>query len=537
MLLEKPAFPQFSFFKTSNPAFLFILALGSMEVPVFIGFRPNTGIFALGSLVAFLIFLRLFQRHSFSTVLPVILNQKFCSFLFGWVALGWIVLAVLKYYSLDYYIWDIGIFSNNIINLLESGRYFSSVLGIHGFADHFTPNLILLAPFFKIAPTVLWLAFLKLTAFLVTTWFLYKLGIAVLGKQSVWIYLAPILWLINKYYAFTLRVEFHPSSLAPPFIVAAFYFASLKKFSSMVVCLIILLGFKEHLSLIWLSLGGFLMGEKNYKAAVFCAGTGLAAGFLTYFVIMPAFFEGVGESLHHQSRFAIFEQIPRKFELLGWCLLSVGLIPLVEWKNWLMIIPAFGLTWVTKDPPMLELNYYYYDISITVVVVSVIYAVRKLQFSSVSNPFSPSIMWILRVGLLMCILLVNTYTPQQTVVRRIPTESHRKILEEIRQYREELETGKELWLDDQIGIHFIRFPHLKALPMGTIKSYQSLLDAKEERSVVFLKDPEMSNLATGVHPRLLADLENLVHQGCYRKRSEYKNLLIFEAAGHCIIQK
>lgn len=504
-----------------------------MQVPLFLGFRSNTGIFALGSLVAFFIFIKLFRQHSLASLLPILLNRKFCLLVFGWVALGWLVLAVLKYFALDYYIWDVGIFANNLVNFVETGIYFSSVLNMHGFADHFSPNLLLLAPLFKIAPSVMWLVFLKVVAFFVTTWLLFRLGITLLGKQSQWIYLAPILWVSNKYFAQTLEAEFQPSSLTPPFIVAAFWFVSQKKYRSMLICLVILLGFKEHLSLIWLSVGGFLLGEKNFKMGLFCIGAGLLTGIVTYFVIMPFYFEGIGAPLHTQSRFGIFELVPRKLEVFGWCLLSVGLLPLIQWKNWLMILPAFGLTWVTNDPPMLNFGYYYFDISMTVVVVSVIYSVKKFQ-TETSHPQLPvSVLWGLRVGMLMSILLVNTYTPQQWIVRRIPSETHAAILKEIQQYREELGMEKELWLDDQIGIHFIRFPQMRYLPMGGARSYQLLLNAQKPRSVVFLKDPILSNLTSGLHPHLVADLEKLTQQGCYQKRSEFKNLLVYEATRRC----
>ena len=481
----------------------------------------------------FSFFIKLFRQHSLASLLSSILNRKFCWLLFGWVALGWLVLAVLKYFALEYYIWDVGIFANNLVNFVETGIYFSSVLDIHGFADHFSPNLLLLAPLFKIAPSVMWLALLKVVAFLITTWLLLQLGITLLGKQSQWIYLAPILWLINKYFAQTLDAEFQPSSLTPPFIVAAFWFASQKKYRALLICLVILLGFKEHLSLIWLSVGGFLLGEKNFKMGLFCLGAGLTTGIVTYFVIMPFYFEGIGAPLHTQSRFGIFEFIPRKLEMFGWCLLSVGLLPLIQWKNWLMLLPAFGLTWVTKDPPMLDFGYYYFDISMTVMVVSVIYSVKKIQ-ETPRLQFPSSVLGGLRVGMVMSILLVNTYTPQQWVVRRIPSETHWAIREEIQQYREELGMETELWLDDQIGIHFIRFPQMKYLPMGSTHSYQPLLDAQKPRSVVFLKDPILSNLATGIHPRLVADLEKLTQQGCYQKRSEFENLLVYEATRRCL---
>ncbi len=442
-------------------------------------------------------------------------------------------MAALKYFALEYYIWDVGIFANNIVNFVETGTYFSSVLNMHGFADHFSPNLLLLAPLFKIAPSVMWLTILKVVAFFSTTWFLFQLGITLLGKQSQWIYLAPILWLINKYFAQTLHASFQPSSLTPPFIVAAFWFASQKKYRSMLICLVILLGFKEHLSLIWLSVGGFLLGEKKFKMGFFCLGAGLTAGIVTYFVIMPFYFEGIGTSLHTQSRLGIFEFIPRKLEMFGWCLLSVGLLPLIQWKNWLMILPAFGLTWITKDPPMLDFGYYYFDISMTVMVVSVIYSVKKLQTDTPRPQCPSSVLWGFRVGMVLSILLVNTYSPQQWIVRRIPSETHRAILEEIQQYREELGMEKELWLDDQIGVHFIRFPHMKYLPMGGARSYQPLLDAQKPRSVVFLKDPILSNLATGIHPLLVVDLEKLAKQGCYQKRSEFEHLLVYEATRRC----
>ncbi|MEC7193671.1 MAG: DUF2079 domain-containing protein, partial [SAR324 cluster bacterium] len=72
--------------------------------------------------------------------------------------------AVLRYLSFQWNIWDSGIFSNVIYNMSQ-GELWWSHYEVHPWADHFTPSIGILAPFYWIHPHFVWTVLAKIISY------------------------------------------------------------------------------------------------------------------------------------------------------------------------------------------------------------------------------------------------------------------------------------------------------------------------------------------------------------------------------------
>ena len=293
-------------------------------------------------------------------------------------SISWLVVVIIRYISVQYYIGDIGNFAYEIEQFVKTGTLHSTLLNRNALADHFTPNLILFYPFFQIYPSFLWLTGFQLVAFFSSVFVLIRIGRQVISRNQEWlIFIAPALFLIHNLIALTVLWQIQPSAFSLPFILLAFSFAIDKKYVKMFVVLLFLLGFKENLALVWISVGMFLMVHLNkVKLGIFLIILGIIFGLLTYFIIMPHFNDGIYP--HHIGRFGPFSLIKQKIFLITISLISVGFLPLLIPKSLLYILPAFGLALVSRSSPMLTFNYHYQDIPLTVLFIGVIYGLASL---------------------------------------------------------------------------------------------------------------------------------------------------------------
>ena len=102
-------------------------------------------------------------------------SNKRCLIAFYWIHVGlYLLTTILKYYSFRWNIWDVGSYSNMLFNISQ-GRFYSSYLGSHNWADHFTPSLSPLSLFYSLAPSTHWLTLAKTIAYLSVPLLIYKI--------------------------------------------------------------------------------------------------------------------------------------------------------------------------------------------------------------------------------------------------------------------------------------------------------------------------------------------------------------------------
>lgn len=374
--------------------------------------------------------------------------------------LGWLMLIPVEFYSFEYNNFDTGIFANNITQWRETGRYYSSIFGMHAFGDHFTPNLILFAPLFSLWKSFLWLPIVKVLAWAWSIYLLIRFSQDVLGESSRFQYLVPGIYLLNQFVANTLLMEFQPSCLTIPLIVLAFRLAYKEKIVSLTAVLLVILGFKEHLGVIWISLGLFLMLEKRKPLLGLTLLTlGTFEGLLVYQWLMPLF---AGGEVHHNARIGPFTGIPKKMTLLMTAIISFGGLPVLARYGLIYSLPGFVLVLMGVDPSMQSFDHHYHDIGFILLACSSILGLRSLQNRDYVGIFTPQ-----RIANCVVLLVLSQAIrfPTFYIQREWPSREQIAMhsdLAKIKLYIADY-SPQEIWTLDHLGPYFSELPNLKSI--------------------------------------------------------------------------
>lgn len=401
---------------------------------------------------------------------------------------GWYWAMRVNYLSLEYRNFDTGIFANLMYEYFRSGNYYSNILGMHGLGDHFSPILIVLSSIYNFNFSFLILIFGKIFAYLATAYLLLQISKQVLGENSEHrfvVFVVPILFLVSRYVCSTLAMEFQPSSLALPFVALVFLLVEKKLYLGAYAVLIILLGFKEHMSLVWVSVGVFLIFFKGkWSNSLGAAGlttiiTGICLGFYIHFCVMPIF-SGSVENVHGY-RFGPFDLIGTKILFLTKIFLFIGFLPLFNPKTLLFILPAFGISLISKDPLMLELIFHYHDIGMVVLMIGAIYGLKSLVLLKEIRFYDLRFDHI-KVVQLICVIgfVMNSGFPSRVVYKNWPTETETRIVSQMENLTTRLLQSEchpsKVYAMENIGPYLFKVSNLKSI----LKSEQHFfIDGRE----------------------------------------------------------
>ena len=270
-----------------------------------------------------------FFSHRF--VLGFLVFQGFIFFIF----------TILKYYSFSWNAWDVGNHSNMLYNISQ-GEFYSSILGVHNLADHFSVSMSPLALLYMLEPSTHWMTLAKTTAYISVPIFLYRIRMQTGIKPGTAIRdtaLISCAWLL--FYAPALNslyYEFQPSSLALPFVLYAFLCLQREHWIRFGLTMVFLLGFKEHLGSVWIGLGIYLMlSTPRKKLGLFLVAAGALVVYLVMFQVMQ-YFRNYEASW--SMGVAPFEDIPKKLVYLFKLLAPLGFLPLIHWRLGILAAPA-----------------------------------------------------------------------------------------------------------------------------------------------------------------------------------------------------
>ena len=438
-----------------HPKFLTVSFI-ILQLVLMLGVSITTalGLILLGS---FTIYLSKRAIENSDEVLVSLLNGKILSLFVFITGVSWTGIIFLDYYSIGYSNFDTGIYANQVSIFNQTGEYYSSILAMPALGEHFTPNLLLFSPLLSILNSFLWFPILKLISFLVCPFILLHFGKNVLGTNTPLVYLAPILFCFHRYLQSTLAMEFQPSGLALPFILMAFVFAYRNQILALTGTLIFLLGFKEHLPLIWVSVGLYLSFQlRKPRDGFVISSLGIIAGIIIYTVIMPYFANGLPNS--HGSRFEPLALWDSKLLLIFKALLSVGFVPLFAYKTLPALIAAFGIALISNDPLMVTFGYHYQDIGLAVLFVCFIHGIDKIRRLQLST--------VLIIGLCILSMGVNAFQfvhPTYISMQKLPSEAQLESVAKLEKLRNSLDRTKELWTLNSIGPYFFDFQKLRPI--------------------------------------------------------------------------
>lgn len=176
--------------------------------------------------------------------------------------------------------YDSGIYSNLAWNIAMGKGYYSDVSQVRHLGEHFSPIMLLIAPFYRLYSSVLTLYAALAFAYAATFLILYTLLRDIFQKfgqkKAV---LFSLLLLMALFFSRPLNsalyFEFHPSTLALPFIALAFLGISRSRPGLLCLAVSLLLLTKENSSLALVGLGLYawlVTGRRRWGILLFQIG-------------------------------------------------------------------------------------------------------------------------------------------------------------------------------------------------------------------------------------------------------------------------
>jgi uncharacterized membrane protein len=249
-------------------------------------------------------------------------------------------LSIKRYLTLNSYYYDLGIM-NQVVDNTSRGHFLEMTnqqLGKNAsrIAIHFDPILAFFAPFYLVYrdPSVLLIgqaAIIGLGALAI-----YLLGIKVLKKKGLSLVFA-VLYLLYFQVQRTVLFDFHAVALSTSFLLFAFYYLEEKKPLPYFAFIFLSLITKEHVGLIVLMLGLYILFiKKNTRLGLATLGIGALFFAATVYVLIPW---ARGSDHFALKYFADFGDSPSKI------LVNVLTHPLVTMRK---IFSAETITYVSR---------------------------------------------------------------------------------------------------------------------------------------------------------------------------------------------
>ena len=464
------------------------VSLFLIHMPLFFGYRDNTAVTALGSLLLLLTLIHFYKNQQLLLLwekTTALLTKRTWQITLWLMGLGWVGVAISYYYGFGFAGLDDVAMINPLVNYLETGNFYSTLLQQHQFSDHLIIHSFLFLPFVSLYKTFLWLTFAKILAYLVSSWCLYKIAKFLFPNQPHWHYFFPLLWLLHAYVGAFLLFSFQYSNLAPPFILISFYLALQKRYKTLLIPMLFLLGFKENMPFFWMSMGCFLFfmqGQKRW--GIFYFALAIVIGLSMFFYIMPLFQEAA--FISSVSRFGPTALIPEKIEMVFKGLLSFGFLPLLYPQTLLFILPAFGLALAANLENHLLYIYHYQDVPLTVLAFAAIYALHQYktgnswlsQYPRKQTLAKLLVGWTL-VSMHPLVLLFGFFD-------HAPSQEKIKVIQEFADWKKKIPAPSTILTTEHTLPYFVEFPSLYYLK----NQLETALSAPQENQYIFLYKPE-----------------------------------------------
>lgn len=167
----------------------------------------------------------------------------------------------------------------------------TSVLGtpMNWLGFHFQPILFAFVPLYKIIPSVNWFVLAQGAALAITAWpiFLFAERVTTSGKVA---FMWSLAYLCNPFVLNAAAWDFHPVSIAVPFIALGLLAVERKQMSLLLFVSLMLLACKEHMGLVVAGFG-LLYGvqHRSWRTGLVFFLAGIAVFVLIVAVVMPGY--------------------------------------------------------------------------------------------------------------------------------------------------------------------------------------------------------------------------------------------------------
>lgn len=258
---------------------------------------------------------------------------------------------------------DLGMYTNVVWNLASRGSYWDSITGINDLGDHFSPYLIALAPFMRIAPSDLWLSAFQSVGLIAGVFAVHRLAERHLG--SPWALPAAALYLVHPRLHGIHFYDFHIIAFAVPCFLWILLLMDDGRWNAAMWLGLLALGIREDVALAVFGLGLYIAAaqkEHRWRGILLMAAS-IAWMALVQIWAMPYF---LGNNAHSRNITYFFSYLGTNFPEamqrmssdpihilrtilsdgtrlhgLAMYLVSFGLLPFLRPKMiWLWIMPV-----------------------------------------------------------------------------------------------------------------------------------------------------------------------------------------------------
>ncbi len=308
-------------------------------------------------------------------------------------------LSLKKYYIFGYNAFDLAIFNQVFYNTIH-GDWFAGTVNLNIYlADHFTPIIIFLLPFYYLKQSAESLLVIQSVFLGLSAWPLYKIALRI-NKDKLIALGISLIWLFNPYLHSANLFEFHLISIAVFFIFWAFYFYIKNNFPVFALFFILAILVREDISLLLL---GFpllsYLDNKKLKWKLFTFFTPLIYFFLsmkiishfsetgnTKFIIYYSWLGGDGllsvlwAWFSHPINFVLHILSPINIGGIFIILLPVLFLPLINKKYLLLLLFPFTQFILTSSGInfMIYLTHYILFL-LPAIFISIVYSFRDIK--------------------------------------------------------------------------------------------------------------------------------------------------------------
>jgi len=302
-------------------------------------------------------------------------------------------LSFLKYQSFGYQDFDLAVYGQVLWNILR-GSIYSSVLGIDFLGNHAGFVVFLIAPIYLIFKSPLTLLFIQSISLGIAAYPIYLIAKKELNRDMglaiVFIYLIyPAVGYVNLF-------EFHPQTIAIPFLVFAYYYFEKDNFKMFVIFMSLSLICQENIALIIALFGvcAFFM-RKGVKWLLTPFLIGMAWFCIMVFKIIPYFnkdtidfisiYNHIGGSLPevlgsialHPVKIIRIMFEGQKIAYLLQIFIPVSFLPLFDLRVFI-VTPIFVQHLLSLRPSEYSINTHYAAELVPFIFISMIYGIKRV---------------------------------------------------------------------------------------------------------------------------------------------------------------
>jgi uncharacterized membrane protein len=188
---------------------------------------------------------------------------------------------------------DLGIFDQVVWNTLQ-GNFFQNSINpfsqsINWLGYHFNPILLLFVPLYAVSPSAEWFVLAQAASLSLTAWPIFLLARHILNCEKTAL-LWAVAYLTNPFQLSAGAWDFHPVSLAVPFLALALLAVVKKNTKLLFVSCLVILACQEHFGLTVAGLGMlWWLRHRNWQPGIALIALGGLHLALVLGVVMPFF--------------------------------------------------------------------------------------------------------------------------------------------------------------------------------------------------------------------------------------------------------